>query len=117
MIMYKIFSVYILASKRNGTLYVRVTNDLARRMFEHKNKSVKGLTWKCNIDKLVYYETSDYINNATLREEQLKGWLRKKKIDLIESINPEWTDLSSDWDFSGLDDPKGTPSLHFVRSK
>jgi len=110
--MNKIFSVYILASKRNGTLYVGITNDLARRMFEHKNKLVKGFTGKYNIDKLVYYETSGYINNAILREKQLKGWLRKKKIDLIESINPQWTDLSSGWDFRGMDS-----SLHFVCSE
>ncbi|MEO6694502.1 MAG: GIY-YIG nuclease family protein [Ignavibacteria bacterium] len=101
--MKKTFSVYILATKKNGTLYIGVTNDLSRRMTEHKNKLVRGFTEKYNIHKLVYYETSHYINNAIQREKQLKGWLRKKKIELIESSNPDWTDLSTDWDFSGMD--------------
>ncbi|MBV6479522.1 MAG: hypothetical protein HGGPFJEG_02296 [Ignavibacteria bacterium] len=72
-------------------------------MFEHKTKRNKGFTAKYNINMLVYYECSSYINNAIAREKQLKGWLRKKKIDLIESMNPDWIDLSKDWDFSGMD--------------
>lgn len=95
--MKKLFYVYILASKQNGTLYIGMTNDLMRRIMEHKQKSIKGFTKKYNVSKLVYYEETSFVNNAIAREKQLKGWLRKKKINLIESINPNWEDLSNDW--------------------
>ncbi|MBK8553169.1 MAG: GIY-YIG nuclease family protein [Ignavibacteria bacterium] len=95
--MKKTFYVYILASKRNGTLYIGMTNDLMRRITEHKQKSIKGFTEKYNVTNLVYYEQTDYVNNAIAREKQLKGWLRKRKIELIESMNPNWEDLSKDW--------------------
>ena len=78
------------------TLYIGVTNDLVKRVYQHKNKLVEGFTKKYNITKLVYFEETNDINAAIAREKQLKGWLRKKKIALIESMNPEWKDLSED---------------------
>ena len=91
------YYVYILASKRNGTLYIGVTNNLERRMFEHKEKLVDGFTKKYNIINLVYFELTNDINSAILREKQLKKWNRKWKLDLIERDNPDWKDLSKDW--------------------
>jgi len=91
------FYVYILASKKNGTLYIGETNNLYRRISEHKSGLIKGFTQKYKVDKLVYYEETNYINNAIAREKQLKGWLREKKIALIESFNPSWEDLSKGW--------------------
>jgi len=93
----KEYYVYILASKRNGTLYIGVTNDLERRILEHKQKIRKGFTEKYNVDKLVYYEDTDDIGEAILREKQLKKWERKWKINLIEKENPTWRDLSEDF--------------------
>ncbi len=87
------YYVYILASKRNGTLYIGVTNDLQKRVNEHKNKSVPGFTQKYDITKLVYHETTDDIIGALEREKQLKKWNRKWKIELIEKENPLWEDL------------------------
>ena len=84
---------YILFSKRNGTLYVGVTSDLIKRIWEHKNKIIEGFTKKYNVDKLGYYEIFDDIENAIIREKQIKSWSRKKKLFLIESTNPEWNDL------------------------
>jgi putative endonuclease len=85
--------IYILASKRNGTLYTGVTSDLNKRVYEHKNNLVKGFTEKYNIHLLVYYETAESMISAIEREKQIKGGSRKKKIQLIESSNPEWRDL------------------------
>ena len=85
--------VYILFSKKNGTLYIGVTSNLTKRIYEHKNKFVKGFTEKYNVDKLGYYEIFDYIELAIKREKQLKKYYRKQKIDLIETFNPEWNDL------------------------
>ena len=85
--------IYILFNQRNGTLYVGVTSDLVRRIYEHKNKMVDGFTKEYNVDKLGYYEVYDDIVSAIEREKQIKGGSRKKKLDLIESLNPEWTDL------------------------
>ena len=93
----KQFYVYILANKKNGTLYVGVTNDLIRRFYEHKAKLVDGFTKKYNVNKLVYMEATENINSAIEREKQIKGWRRSKKNELIASINPEWKDLSRDW--------------------
>jgi putative endonuclease len=90
------FLVYILASKRNGTLYVGVTNDLARRMSEHKAKLVPGFTRKYSVDQLVYFESFDSILEARAREHAVKRWRRAWKIALIEKLNPEWHDLTSD---------------------
>ena len=87
------YYVYIL-SNASKTLYVGVTNDLRRRMYEHKNHLIPGFTSKYNLHKLVYLETFNSITEAIHREKQLKGWLRQKKIDLIEKENPGWNDLS-----------------------
>lgn len=89
----KQYFVYILASKKNGTLYIGVTNDLLRRVLEHKEKIIKGFTSKYGVDRLVYFETYDYIDKAISREKCLKKWYRKWKIDLIEQENKEGKDL------------------------
>ena len=90
------FFVYILASRRNGTLYVGVTNDLARRMSEHKSKLVHGFTRKYRVDKLVYFEEYPSILEARARERALKRWDRAWKLALIEEMNPQWRDLSEE---------------------
>ena len=90
------YYVYIMTN-RSKTLYTGVTNDLLRRVYEHKNKMVEGFTKKYNITKLVYYEDTNDVEEAIAREKQIKGWLRRKKIALIESMNPEWKDLSEEW--------------------
>jgi putative endonuclease len=92
----KTYYVYILASKKNGTLYIGVTNNMIRRVLEHKDKIIKGFTAKYGIDKLVYYEMFDYINDAIKREGDLKEWHRKWKIRLIEERNKEWKDIFYD---------------------
>lgn len=89
--------VYILASKRNGTLYTGVTSDLFRRMYEHKNKKYDGFSSKYSLNSLVYFEECGSIVPAIEREKQIKGWVRKKKILLIEANNPDWKDLSEEW--------------------
>jgi len=86
--------IYILTNKNNTVLYVGVTSDLTKRIYEHRNKLVPGFTSKYNLHKLVYFEDSDDIMNAIIREKQIKGWLRAKKISLIENDNPHWADLS-----------------------
>ena len=90
------YFVYIMTNK-SKTLYTGVTNNLQRRVYEHKEKIFKGFTAKYNITKLVYFEIFNDINSAISREKQIKGWLRKKKTDLIETTNPEWKDLSEEW--------------------
>ena len=85
--------VYLLANKHNNVLYTGVTSDLIRRIYEHKNKLVKGFTQKYNVDCLVYYEACENIVVAIEREKQIKGWARKKKEDMINALNPEWDDL------------------------
>ena len=91
------YYIYILANKRNGTLYIGVTNSLFTRSFQHKlHENSKSFTAKYNIDKLVYFENYQYINNAIAREKQLKNWQRKWKIELIEKENPAWRDLFYD---------------------
>ncbi len=87
------YYVYILASKRNGTLYTGVTNDLVRRVGEHKAGTNEGFTKKYRVNKLVYFESTNDVRDAIKREKQIKKWLRKWKIALIESRNPEWKDL------------------------
>jgi putative endonuclease len=89
------FYVYILASKRNGTLYIGVTNNLARRVAEHKAKLVPGFTQKYGVDRLVYFETFASIPEARAREHSLKRWRRSWKIKLIEELNPDWLDLTN----------------------
>jgi putative endonuclease len=83
----------MMTNKINTVIYTGVTNDLKRRVYEHKEKLVAGFTKKCNITKLVYYEVFEDIENAILREKQIKGGSRQKKIDLINSMNKEWRDL------------------------
>jgi len=89
----KTFYVYILSSQKNGTLYVGVTNNLMKRIWEHKNKLVDGFTKKYEIHHLVYYEIHDNPESAIQREKQIKKWNRLWKIRLIEEKNPEWKDL------------------------
>ena len=92
----KQYYVYILASKRNGTLYIGVTNNLLKRVDEHKNKLIDGFTKKYNVHNLVYYEQHDDIFCAITREKQMKKWKRKYKLELIEKSNPDWIDLYKD---------------------
>jgi putative endonuclease len=87
------YFVYILASRIGGTLYIGVTNDLIRRVFEHKSKFVRGFTKRYDVVRLVYYEQYDDIEQAILREKRLKNWNRAWKIRLIEEQNPNWIDL------------------------
>lgn len=88
--------IYIITTLHNKVLYIGVTNDLNRRVSEHKSKLIKGFTQKYNVDKLVYYEAFDNIRDAIKREKQLKGWIRSKKVALIESINPDWVELPTE---------------------
>ena len=92
--MEEVFTVYILTNWNNQVLYTGFTSNLAKRVLEHKSKVVPGFTQKYSVTKLVYYETSENYDSALQREKQIKGWLRRKKIELIESKNPKWDDLS-----------------------
>ena len=88
--------VYIMASNPLGTLYIGSTSDLVGRVWQHKNKAIKGFTSKYNIDKLVYYEWHDSLKNMVTRERQIKEWHRSWKLRLIINFNPEWRDLYND---------------------
>ncbi|MBQ8765086.1 MAG: GIY-YIG nuclease family protein [Clostridia bacterium] len=88
------YYVYMLTNKNNKVLYTGVTNNLKRRLYEHKNKFVDGFTKKYNVDKLVYYEITNDVNSALAREKQIKGWTRAKKNALVESKNSQWCDLT-----------------------
>jgi len=90
------YYVYIMTN-RSKTLYTGVTNDIERRVYEHKRKLIDGFTKRYNLTKLVYYESTNDVRSAIRREKQIKGWLRGKKIALIESLNPLWRDLSNGW--------------------
>jgi len=90
------YYVYIM-SNRSRTLYTGMSDDLSRRVYEHKDKAGTGFTKKYRIARLVYYETMNDVQAAIQREKQIKGWLRSKKIALIETTNPEWKDLSEEW--------------------
>jgi putative endonuclease len=90
------FFVYILTSKRNGTLYVGVTNDLARRMTAHKAKLIAGFTRQHDVTLLVYFETFESLLEARAREHSLKRWRRAWKLKLIETLNPDWHDLTDE---------------------
>ena len=90
------YYVYILTSKQNWTLYIGVTNDLLRRVYEHKNNLVEWFTKKHTIHRLVWYKSASDIQSAIKREKQLKAWKRSWKIELIESMNPKWKDLYDD---------------------
>ena len=89
----KDYYVYILASKRNGTLYIGTTNDLVRRIYEHKQNLVPGFTQQYGVHRLVYYEQTTDSYSAIKRERRLKKWKRQWKLTLIEKFNPTWTDL------------------------
>ena len=87
------YYIYLMTNKYNTVLYTGVTNDLIQRIYEHKEKSIAGFTKKYNVNKLVYYEIFVDVNNAIAREKQIKAGSRQKKIDLINSMNPQWRDL------------------------
>ena len=87
------YYVYILTNRSNNVLYIGVTNNLKRRIYEHKEKLVEGFTKKYNVDKLVYFEDTGDIRAAIEREKQIKGWNRKRKNKLVESKNPSWEEL------------------------
>jgi putative endonuclease len=87
------YFVYMLASRRHGTLYLGITNDLSRRVSEHKAKTIAGFSAKYSVDRLVWYETYDRVDEAIAREKSLKKWRRDWKIRLIEEMNPDWSDL------------------------
>ncbi|WP_298238142.1 GIY-YIG nuclease family protein [uncultured Algibacter sp.] len=93
------YYLYIITNKKNRTLYTGVTNDLERRMFEHKNKLVEGFSSQYNLNKLMYFETYQYVNDAIKREKNMKKWKRQWKINLIEEENANWVDLSRDWTY------------------
>ena len=91
------YHVYILANRKGGTLYIGATNDLSRRMAEHKGKIADGFTKRYNVDKLVYFEETDEAEQAILREKRMKKWNRAWKVELIEKENSNWKDLSEEW--------------------
>lgn len=103
----KLYSVYILTN-RSRTLYTGVTGNLVRRLHQHRAKLVEGFTKRYNITRLAYYESTSDVRVALEREKQLKRWSRQKKIQLIESLNPEWADLAAPWFEDG---EGGDPSL------
>lgn len=92
------YYIYIITNRKDGVLYIGVSNDLERRMFEHKNKLIKGFSSRYNLDKLIYFEVYQYINDAIKREKNMKKWKRAWKVKLIEESNPSWKDLSKDWE-------------------
>ena len=92
--MSKTYYVYILTNKRHTVFYTGITNNLERRVWEHKQKIIQGFTKKYNIEKLVYFEVFEDVLEAIRREKQIKDWVRRRKIALIEKMNPEWKDLS-----------------------
>ena len=91
------YYVYILANWNNKVIYVGVTNNLERRMYEHKNKLADGFTKRYNINKLVYFDSTTDVRAAIEREKQLKGWRRQRKNELVEKLNPTWKDLALQW--------------------
>ena len=93
----KQYFVYIMTSN-SGTLYTGMTNNLQRRVYQHKNKLIEGFTSKYNVNRLVYFEMFGDVRDAIAREKQIKKWRRSKKLELIESMNPKWQDLSEVWE-------------------
>ncbi|HDY68827.1 MAG: GIY-YIG nuclease family protein [Candidatus Scalindua sediminis] len=93
----KIYYIYLLTNWNNKVMYVGVTNNLIRRIYEHKNKLVKGFTKKYNVNKLVYYEVTQDVIAALTREKEIKKWRREKKDRLVNRMNPTWKDLSLEW--------------------
>ena len=96
------YYVYILTNWNNKVMYVGVTNNIERRLYEHRNKLIDGFTSKYNINKLVYFENTTDVTAAIQREKQIKGWNRNKKNELVESVNPDWEDLSKQWEDPSL---------------
>ena len=92
------YYVYILSNWDDSVIYIGVTGNLPRRLYEHRNGLVEGFTKQYNVHKLVYYEYTNDVYSAISREKQLKQWRREKKNQLIEAMNPQWRDLSLDWD-------------------
>ena len=101
--------VYILANFHQ-TLYIGVTGDLEARVYQHKNHVLPGFTRKYGVDRLVYFESTNEVEAALAREKQLKGWLRSKKVALIETANPTWEDLAASWFEQGVADPPVGPA-------
>jgi putative endonuclease len=93
----KQYFTYIMTNQHNSVLYTGITHDLAGRVWQHKEGKIEGFTKRYNIDKLVYYESYADVNEAILREKQIKGWLRSKKVSLIEEDNESWEDLGRGW--------------------
>ena len=91
------YYVYMITNKTNSVLYTGITNNLERRLYEHKNKLVKGFTSKYNVNKLVYFDHTEDVISAITREKEIKGWKRDKKNKLVASMNPEWKDLSEEF--------------------
>ncbi len=91
------YYVYLLTNWNNRVMYVGVTNNLERRVYEHKNRLIEGFTRKYHVDKLVYFETTGDVRAAIAREKQIKGWRREKKNRLVAAMNPGWNDLSLEW--------------------
>jgi putative endonuclease len=94
----KTYYVYLLTNWNNKVMYVGMTNNLKRRVYEHKHKLIKGFTAKYNVNKLVYFEQTSDVRAAIAREKEIKKWRREKKNRLVEKANPEWKDLSTEWD-------------------
>lgn len=94
MVFTKSYYVYLLTNWNNKVIYIGVTNDLNRRLYEHKNKIIQGFTQKCNLNKLVYFEETNDINAAITREKEIKKWRREKKDKPVNQLNPNWIDLS-----------------------
>jgi len=92
----KTYYIYVMTNK-SGTLYAGVTGNIKARVWQHKNGLVEGFTTKYNITRLIYYECFGDVSSAIAREKEIKGWVRRKKLDLIASVNPQWDDLSGDW--------------------
>ena len=112
----KTYYLYILASKKNGTLYTGLTNNLAQRVCEHKENMVPGFTQKYKVHRLVYYEQFADIHSAIAREKRLKKWKRQWKINLIEKMNPDWKDLYDNFDcwptVAGVDSDSNSTRCH-----
>ena len=91
------YYVYLLTNRNNKVMYVGMTNDLRRRVYQHKRKLVPGFTQRYNVDKLVYYESTHDVHAAITREKEIKKWRREKKDSLVNAMNPEWKDLTNGW--------------------
>ncbi|RLC37539.1 hypothetical protein DRH29_01575 [candidate division Kazan bacterium] len=112
------YYIYIMTNHRNSVLYTGITNNLIKRVYEHKHKLVPGFTAKYNICKLAYFEQTENVESAILREKQIKGWRRSKKEVLINLMNPKWQDLSQEWNIQETDSSTEPMSLcHSERSE